>query len=393
MGMLRKKFVAAAIAVFLAAAPAGIALAQKDAAAETTVAAEAESATDEQPGTGKFDHPFEQPEGMEAEDIGVKIGDQGDTHGFDHNSAVAALCIGGIAAVAATAVVVYLSKKRKKEEAQKAALHERRLLNAGEAFIAKNPVLYADMADMLRTRKCRMIYAREDGVFFRDDDGFYENGTYVFAAKDETAARKILLLFPEEYEGVKNSAFVCHGKKQAEFCRSFFGFDRVTDCYQVTYTPPAPLPLKGALRFEKAGEKQLQTIIETYDRESPESLKKLVAAKKINCAYATDASERADGEENQAGASGGIKEHFVGFIGQHPEGSMGLLLIFPKYRRHGYAEELESYQINEIRAEGRTPYAHIITDNFKSISLQKKLGANVADDLVIWMSRSDREKK
>lgn len=381
MGMLRKKFVAAAIAVFLAAAPAGIALAQKDAAAENT-AAEAESATDEQPGTGKFDHPFEQPEGMEAEDIGVKTGDQGDTHGFDQNSAVAALCIGGIAAVAATAVAVYLSKKRKKEEAQKAALHERRLLNAAEAFIAKNPVLYADMADMLRTRKCRMIYAREDGVFFRDDDGFYENGTYVFAAKDETAARKILLLFPEEYEDVKNSAFVCHGKKQAEFCRSFFGFDRVTDCYQVTYTPPAPLPLKGALRFEKAGEKQLQTIIETYDRESPESLKKLVAAKKINCAYATDADE-----------DGNARGNFVGYIGQHPEGSMGLLLIFPKFRRHGYAEELESYQINEIRAEGRTPYAHIITDNFKSISLQKKLGANVADDLVIWMSRSDREKK
>lgn len=392
MGMLRKKFVAAAIAVFLAAAPAGIALAQNDAAAENT-AAEAESATDEQPGTGKFDHPFEQPEGMEAEDIGVKIGDQGDTHGFDHNSAVAALCIGGIAAVAATAVALYLSKKRKKEEAQKAALRERRLLNAAEAFIAKNPVLYADMADMLRTRKCRMIYAREDGVFFRDDDGFYENGTYVFAAKNETAARKILLLFPEEYENVKNSAFVCHGKKQAEFCRSFFGFDRVTECYQVTYTPPAPLPLKGALRFEKAGEKQLQTIIDTYALESPDTLRKLVAAKKINCAYATDASERADGEENQAGASGGIKEHFVGYIGQHPEGSMGLLLIFPEYRRHGYAEELESYQINEIRAEGRTPYAHIITDNFKSISLQKKLGANVADDLVIWMSRSDREKK
>ena len=350
MGMLRKKFVAAAIAVFLAAAPAGIALAQKDAAAENT-AAEAESATDEQPGTGKFDHPFEQPEGMEAEDIGVKIGDQGDTHGFDHNSAVAALCIGGIAAVAATAVALYLSKKRKKEEAQKAALHERRLLNAAEAFIAKNPVLYADMADMLRTRKCRMIYAREDGVFFRDDDGFYENGTYVFAAKNETAARKILLLFPEEYEDVKNSAFVCHGKKQAEFCRSFFGFDRVTECYQVTYTPP-------------------------------DTLKKLVAAKKINCAYATDADE-----------DGNARGNFVGYIGQHPEGSMGLLLIFPEYRRHGYAEELESYQINEIRAEGRTPYAHIITDNFKSISLQKKLGANVADDLVIWMSRSDREKK
>ncbi len=389
MGMLRKKFVAAAIAVFLAAAPAGIAFAQSGSAAESAAAAVAESAAEEQPGTGKFDNPFEQPDGMEPEDIGVKTGDQGETHGLNHNSAVAALCIGGIAAVAAVAVIVYVSKKHKKEEAQKAALRERRQLNAAEAFIAKNPVLYADMADMLRTRKCRMIYAREDGVFFRDDDGFYENGTYVFAAKDETAARKIVLLFPEEYEGVKNSAFVCHGKKQAEFCRSFFGFDRVTECYQVTYTPPAPLPLKGALRFEKAGDKQLRTIIETYDIESPESLKKLVAAKKINAAYA---SEPTDGEENQAGVNGGKKEHFVGYIGQHPEGSMGLLLIFPEYRRHGYAEELESYQINEIRAEGRTPYAHIITDNFKSISLQNKLGANVADDLVIWMSRSDREK-
>lgn len=254
-------------------------------------------------------------------------------------------------------------------------------LSEAEAFIQKDPTLYADVADIIRTRKCRFIYAQDDGIFFRDDDGFYENGTFVLAAKDEAAARKIILLCPEEYGKIKESALVCHGEKQAEFCRDFFGFDRITKCYQVTYTPPAPLPLKGALRFEKAGEKQLQTIIDTYALESPDTLRKLVAAKKINCAYATDADE-----------DGNARETFVGYIGQHPEGSMGLLLIFPKFRRHGYAEELESYQINEILAEGRTPYAHIITDNFKSFSLQKKLGANVADDLVIWMSRSDRKK-
>ena len=262
-------------------------------------------------------------------------------------------------------------------------------LSEAEAFIQKAPTLYADVADMIRTRKCRFIYAQDDGIFFRDDDGFYENGTFVLAAKDEAAARKIILLCPEEYGKIKESALVCHGEKQAEFCRDFFGFDRITKCYQVTYTPPAPLPLKGALRFEKAGEKQLQTIIDTYALESPDTLRKLVAAKKINAAYA---AETADGEENKAGANGETRETFVGYIGQHPEGSMGLLLIFPKFRRHGYAEELESYQINEILAEGRTPYAHIITDNFKSFSLQKKLGANVADDLVIWMSRSDRKK-
>ena len=82
----------------------------------------------------------------------------------------------------------------------------------------------------------------------------------------------------------------------------------------------------------------------------------------------------------------------IGYIGQHPEGSMGLLLIFPQYRRHGYAEELESFQINAILAEGRTPYAHIIEDNFKSFSLQQKLGAIVASGKVVWMSRSDEKR-
>lgn len=81
-----------------------------------------------------------------------------------------------------------------------------------------------------------------------------------------------------------------------------------------------------------------------------------------------------------------------GISGSTPK-AHGTSADFSKVSAARYAEELESYQINEIRAEGRTPYAHIITDNFKSISLQKKLGANVADDLVIWMSRSDREKK
>ncbi len=347
-----------------------------------------ESAETEPPTTGKFDDPFERAEGMEAEDLGAKFDDTGDEP-FGDKKALISLAIIGAAVAAAVVAAVIIRKKNRGKKTKKSTEAARHNLSEAEAFIKKNPALYADVADMIRTRKCRFIYAREDGILFRDDDGFYENGAFVLAAKDEATARKIVLLFPEEHDKIKESAFVCHGEKQAEFCRDFFGFDRVTKCYQMTYTPPAPLPLKGALRFEKAGEKQLQTIIDTYDRESPDSLKKLVLAKKINAAYA---SESAGGEDDKAGENDEARENFVGYIGQHPEGSMGLLLIFPEYRRHGYAEELESYQINEILAEGRTPYAHIITDNFKSFSLQKKLGANVADDLVIWMSRSDRKK-
>lgn len=383
MRNFRKKFAATAAAFLLAA---GCTFALPTAKIGLITAENATGGTDgteEPPSAGTLDDPFEPPSGMQPEDLGVKADESEASEPFGDGKALRSLSMIG-AAVAAGMIaitIVVVSKKKRKNGMRKSTAAARHNVSEAEAFIKRNPTLYADVADMIRTRKCRFIYAHDDGIFFQDDDGFYENGTFVLAAQNEAAARKIILLYPEEYGKIKQSALVCHGEKQADFCRDFFGFDRITKCYQVTYTPPAPLPLKGALRFEKAGEKQLSTIINTYALESPDSLKKLVAANKINCAYATDTDENGNAQEN-----------FVGYIGQHPEGSMGLLLIFPEYRRHGYAEELESYQINEIIAEGRTPYAHIITDNFKSFSLQKKLGANVADDLVIWMSRSDRKK-
>ncbi|MGN1062596.1 MAG: GNAT family N-acetyltransferase, partial [Candidatus Scatosoma sp.] len=180
---------------------------------------------------------------------------------------------------------------------------------------------------------------------------------------------------------IRNGLLACHGEKISAFCRDFFAFDSVTPCYQVVYRPAAPLPLKGSLRFEKASERYLPKIVETYDRETPEALEKLVRQGKIYCAFAAAQGEGAE------------EETFVGYIGQHPEGSMGLLYIFPEFRRRGYAQELESFQINAVLAEGRTPYAHIIEDNFKSFALQQKLGAIVADDKVVWMSRSSRKRE
>ena len=75
----------------------------------------------------------------------------------------------------------------------------------------------------------------------------------------------------------------------------------------------------------------------------------------------------------------------MGFIGRHPEGSMGLLLVLPEYRRRGYGAELESFMIEKILGEGRIPYAHIIEDNFNSLSLQRKLGCEAAEEKVYWL--------
>ncbi len=76
--------------------------------------------------------------------------------------------------------------------------------------------------------------------------------------------------------------------------------------------------------------------------------------------------------------------HLVGFVGQHLEGSMGILHVLPEFRRRGYAEELEAFLINRIVTEGRVPFAHILHDNIPSLALQGKLGLNLSEGFVYW---------
>ena len=65
---------------------------------------------------------------------------------------------------------------------------------------------------------------------------------------------------------------------------------------------------------------------------------------------------------------------FVGYMGIHSDGSMGILEVFPEFRRRGYAEELERFILSKILAEGRTPFCQIAEDNAASLALQRKLG-------------------
>ena len=82
-----------------------------------------------------------------------------------------------------------------------------------------------------------------------------------------------------------------------------------------------------------------------------------------------------------------VEDELAGFIGEHDEGSMGMLEVFPAYRRQGLGLALESFQINRILEEGRMPYDQVILGNEKSLSLQKKLGMTITKDTVTWLKR------
>ena len=78
-------------------------------------------------------------------------------------------------------------------------------------------------------------------------------------------------------------------------------------------------------------------------------------------------------------------DRLAGFIGLHPEGSMGMLEILPEFRRKGYGYALEAHLIGVHLQRGWIPYCHVVDGNTASLSLQSKLGLTQASLPAIWV--------
>lgn len=77
--------------------------------------------------------------------------------------------------------------------------------------------------------------------------------------------------------------------------------------------------------------------------------------------------------------------HLAGFIGLHPEGSMGMLEVLPEYRHRGYGYALEAHLIDVHLRRGWIPYCHVVDGNEASVHLQRKLGLTCAALPAIWV--------
>ena len=79
-----------------------------------------------------------------------------------------------------------------------------------------------------------------------------------------------------------------------------------------------------------------------------------------------------------------VENKLAGFAGEHEEGSMGMLEIFPEYRGQGLACALETDLINRTLQKGYTPFCQIKEDNRASVRLQEKLGLYPAKEKIWW---------
>ena len=78
-------------------------------------------------------------------------------------------------------------------------------------------------------------------------------------------------------------------------------------------------------------------------------------------------------------------------MGLHADGSMGLLQVFPEYRKLGIGRAIEIFFINFCLDRGWVPYGQVRCDNEASFSLQEHLGMTMdRTKLLCWCVRRER---
>ncbi len=220
-------------------------------------------------------------------------------------------------------------------------------------YLMGDRLLHADMIEPIRRGHAEILYAGKDGVLLRETN----NRVPMLSASGERAAKLLLPMLerPEE--------LVVHHDYERALVEEWL--PRVCPCYQVIY-PEDETPVWGDIR--RLDVTFLPQVLAHYHLlDDPQEMREYL--------------ERGDlfGQF--------LNGRLAGFIGTHREGAIGMLEVFPEYRRQGLGQNLIRHMAKLWQARGYTAFAQIICDNEKSLRLQKKLGARRSKTMLYWMNR------
>lgn len=241
-----------------------------------------------------------------------------------------------------------------------------RELLSGREMLLKNKLLYRDMIETIDRGVAVLIYKEEGTLLLYNRTG----ESYQLMARDADAGRRALEALMTAPQALQTTpdAIITHEPFMEEVIQNFVFTDGTTyekcpPCVQMSYTRKELLPApKSDIRL--LSEEYAEIIDENYELLDIEGIREHLREGKLYGIFDEDV--------------------LAGFAGEHSDGSMGMLFVFPKYRGRGYAMELERFLINETVKRGDTPYCQIFTDNTASLKLQEKLSLYPAKGNICW---------
>ncbi|NMM62563.1 GNAT family N-acetyltransferase [Clostridium sp. P21] len=222
-------------------------------------------------------------------------------------------------------------------------------------YLSQNPLLHMGMIEAIRRSTSDILYAENDGVLIKEE----KSGAYMISVKSLKKGKELIKQIS------KCNLIVAHQKYMVDCILNKFGLTEKIECVQAVYMDKVKLYIGEELEIRQLEENQIKVVLEHYDKLSNDEIEEIL---------------------RNGSLFGGYKDGtLIGFVGNHLEGSMGLLEVFPEYRHLGYGTILESFIVNKTLEKGLVPFGQIEIDNEKSIALQNKLGFKISKDRLYWM--------
>ena len=174
------------------------------------------------------------------------------------------------------------------------------------------------------------------------------------------------------------NCLVLHQQKFIKRAEQLFELKKTMSCNQVVYTRHEKAPVSGLYRPDgKCMPNGL--VIKQLTKEH---------AKLVSEAYLTMDKEYVK-ERILAGTMIGafIEETMLGFSGIHNDGQIGMLYVYPDYRRQKVAKALVTYLINQKLDTGQVPFGQIVDTNESSRKLAEGLGMYTSKTRIFWLEK------
>lgn len=224
--------------------------------------------------------------------------------------------------------------------------------------LLQNKLHHMDMAELICREKAELLYHDGEGTLLRER----KSGTLMITVKSKEAGERILDAFLAQ-DGEIPKLLTAKQAFMEEVIEKRLHMTLSTCDVQAVYTRKEAPPIKPH-DIRQLCTAHLEMVLQHYDL--------------------ADEVYLLDRLSNGAVFGIFVENTLAGFIGEHAEGSMGMLTVFPAYRRRGLAAALESFMIHRTLQKGYTPFCYVVEENQASVKLQEKLGLYMAKEKVWW---------
>lgn len=234
------------------------------------------------------------------------------------------------------------------------------LNNIANKMLSKDFLLNVDMLECMRRCSAEIIWASDEAVLLID----IPSQIYMLSANTSEAVRNLINKLPTDPKLI-----VTHDKFSFDLLNEKFNFNETMICYNTVYTKKTPIKiLNSTVEVKRLTLEHKDIIIKNYS--------------KIDMVDTNYIENRLNANV-MLGAF--INNNLCGFIGNHEEGSIGMLEVFPEYMGKGIGSILQIAATNDALANNRYPYGQVVETNLASTALQKKLDFQFSKSKVYWL--------